>query len=172
MAGPSIDIKITTTRDLIKTVLASINKLTATQVMVGIPAENAPREGEPINNATLGYIHENGAPERNIPARPFLVPGVTDRKDQIADYLGQGAKAALQGKPELAERALMAAGQEGETGAVSRILAGIPPPLSPKTIYNRQHRRVNRRTASETTPLVDTGELKNSITHVLRKVTR
>ncbi|MCJ2023540.1 hypothetical protein, partial [Methylobacterium sp. J-067] len=49
------------------------------RVLIGIPAESMhPGEkGEkPINNAALGYLFEYGQPEKNLPARPHLFPGV------------------------------------------------------------------------------------------------
>src|SRR5882724_12416208 len=68
------------TVDKVKEVQLAIRALANTRVMVGIPSDKAARKGK-INNAQLGYIHEFGAPEVNIPPRPFLVPGVQGAQD-------------------------------------------------------------------------------------------
>ncbi|WP_425530049.1 hypothetical protein, partial [Stenotrophomonas maltophilia] len=62
-------------------VLSAVADLVKTKLLVGIPAETADRaaeagEPQPPNNATIGYAMEFGLPERNIPARPHLLPGV------------------------------------------------------------------------------------------------
>lgn len=68
------------------------------QVLVGIPDSNATRTGGPISNATLGYIHEFGAPEASGPPRPFLIPGVEASLGDVEPYLGDAAEAALEGR--------------------------------------------------------------------------
>jgi hypothetical protein len=68
------------------------------QVMVGIPSKTAerqpdPEEPGPMNNATIGYIMENGSPAANIPERPHLKPGIRDVKDEIVERYKKGGKA-------------------------------------------------------------------------------
>lgn len=36
-------------------IVKAIERLARTKLLVGIPAENDPRPGEPIGNASLGY---------------------------------------------------------------------------------------------------------------------
>jgi hypothetical protein len=145
-----------------------IRSLGRDRVLVGIPAENAlrkPEPGEPreVNNAMLGFIHENGSPARNIPARPFLVPGVRDARAAIAGQLGSASRATLAGKSTDADRTLHAVGLIAQNAVRKRIVNGPFEPLKPKTLAARR-----RKGRTGTKPLIDTGQLKNSITYVVR----
>lgn len=154
-----------TVNDRMPALLKAMSALVKSEVLVGVPAESTERnDGEPINNATLGYIHETGAPAAGIPARPFLIPGVAAVEDKVADQLGKGAQAALKGDQRAVDQRLHAAGLVAETSVKNTINAGIAPALSDSTIANRQ-----RRGRTGTVPLVDTGKLRNSITHVVRR---
>ena len=165
--------KLTTTKDRLPDVLAAIKALTKSEVLIGVPHENAPRSdaedaarkasGEPITNAEIGYINEFGSPEVNIPARPHLIPGVESVKDKVASILGNGARKALSGDPGAAQTALTKAGLAGETAVKDRINEGPHVPLAPATLAARRRRG---RTGEK--PLVDTGQYRNSITHVVR----
>jgi hypothetical protein len=162
------------TVDKVQSVLDALQVLNQTRVMVGIPGEKAARRGTPITNAALGYIHENGAPEINLPARPFLVPGVSKVKTQTASLLRQAGVAALDGKPTVVRKIYMAAGQTAVNSVTAVIRAGIPPPLKPGTVARRRVRsrgsnyRRKATTAAQTIPLIDTGQLLRSVTYVLR----
>jgi phage gpG-like protein len=155
--------KITT--DNVAKVLASIQELAGKQVLVGIPATKAEREdGEPINNAQLGYIHEYGAPASNIPARPFLIPGVAHAQESINNHLQKAAKAAMSGNDEKVDTELNATGLIAQAGARNEINNGNFEALSARTLADRRKRG---RTGDK--PLIDTGQLRNSITYVIRK---
>jgi hypothetical protein len=158
--------------DHTKQLAAALKALGTNKVLVGIPQENSPRPGSPIGNASLGYIHELGSPARNIPARPFLVPGVTKSKDQWLKKFEQAAHAALAGEPLLMRRHLGEAGQIAVNRVKQTIQAGIPPPLQPATVAARRQRTPGSRyrrkatTAADVTPLIDTGAMINSIVWV------
>lgn len=153
------------TIDNVAKVLASIQDLAGKQVLVGIPATKAEREdGEPINNAQLGYIHEYGAPASNIPARPFLIPGVSHAQESINNHLQKAAKAAASGNEEKVDAELNATGLIAQAGARNEINNGTFEALSPVTIAARRKRG---RTGDK--PLIDTGQLRNAITYVIRK---
>lgn len=162
--------------DKTKGLLASLALLTKREVLVGIPSDKTQRkDGEGLTNAALGYIHETGAPEANIPARPFLVPGVRKAQDKIAKYMRQAADAALKGDTERVTRAMGAAGQAAASSAQMTIREGIAPPLAQATVTARRRRskgskyRRNATTPSQTTPLIDTGQLLRAITWVIRE---
>jgi phage gpG-like protein len=153
--------------DNVAKVLASIQELAGKQVMVGIPASKAEREEgdtEPINNAQLGYIHEYGAPASNIPARPFLIPGVAHAQDSINNHLQKAVKAAMSGDDEKVDVELNATGLIAQAGARNEINNGNFEALSARTLVDRRKRG---RTGSK--PLIDTGQLRNAITYVIRK---
>lgn len=142
--------------------------LTERRVLVGVPAATAPRQGDdgrqgPINNAALGYIQEFGSPEANIPARPFLVPGVRNATGPITDRLKIAAQAALRGADASAlDRQLHAIGITARDAVQQEITDGQFVPLAPSTIANRRRRG---RTGDK--PLIDTGQLRQAITYVV-----
>jgi hypothetical protein len=152
-------------------VMKAIELLANTRVMVGVPAEEALRQPEPgekstpINNAALAYIHENGAPEAKIPPRPFLKPAVAGMSDEIASRLNTIADAALNGRPEAVSKGFHALGLRAQAAVRNKINEGVPPPLSPVTI---KRRLAKGRTGTK--PLIDTGQLRNAITYVIRMV--
>ncbi|MGC5779838.1 hypothetical protein [Methylobacterium sp. NFXW15] len=150
---------------------------TRQRLLIGIPAEKAERGDGGPNNATLGYIHEYGAPEANIPARPFLMPGMEAAQSMIVDELAKAfakgiSLAAVQGDVSAGKAALTDGLHRAGLKAVSiiqgRITAGLSPPLAERTVYARLHRKKNRRSGSDMKPLIDTGQLLRSISYVIR----
>jgi hypothetical protein len=173
------------TKDRSKAVIAALRMLTDREVLVGIPREKAMRqEGEPINSAALGYIHEFGSPARNIPARPFLHPGVASIRDEAVKRFAAGARAAMGGDSAAMSKTLDDVGLLAQRAVRLRIAEGIAPPLTLAALESRlrRHKRrkglreeIERRKAGEgpspedSTPLVDTGQLKNAIAYVIRE---
>jgi hypothetical protein len=157
---------VTVTKDLTKEIAKATRELSKTRVMVGIPAIKAARDdGEPINNAALGYIHENGAPEVNIPARPWLMPGIDTKKEVIEDQLKAAGQAALDGNVISMRRYLNATGLVGADAAKRKITTGPFVPLKPATLAARR-----RRGRTGTKPLLDTAQMRASVTYVIRKI--
>lgn len=169
--------------DRLKEVLQSINGLVQKQVLVGIP-DSAPerKDDAPLSNAAIGYIQETGSPANNLPARPFLVPGVAAAQPKTLPQLQKATEAALDGNLNGAERRMSAAGMAAQNSVRKRINSGISPALSEVTLRERARRgrkgaqeELDRRAAGEkpgidlAKPLVDTGQLRNSITYVIRK---
>lgn len=159
-------------------------------VLIGIPREKAPREDDSqMNNAARAYILENGSAAAHIPARPFLVPGVEAALPRAKSYLMQGVKKAIKGDQGAIDKALTAAGITAEREVVKKINSNIPPPLSPFTVMWRHRDRGGRPRKSELAyealinigytaaqaqaatgikSLVNTGEMRNSVTHIVR----
>jgi hypothetical protein len=180
----------TMTTDKMQSIIDAINKLTKKDVLVGIPDSAPERTDTPITNAQIGYVMETGSPAHNVPARPFLVPGVADVQDQCADRLGKAADAALSGNQASAERQMTAAGLIAESSVKKKIGSNIPPALSPETIRNRHKSRQTKsiradenaylkavasgtdpaqaQTEAGIIPLINSGALRNSITHIVR----
>lgn len=155
--------------DNVRKVANSMRALAENQVLVGVPQEEAPRKGEPISNAQLGYIHETGAPEANIPARPHLVPGVSESRDDWLPRLRESVKASFEGRDSAVLGNMNGAGLIAQNAVHKKIQANIPPPLAESTVYARQHRKKNRRKASTVTALIDTGQYLKSLIYVIRK---
>lgn len=172
------------TRDRLPGLLDALKRAAQVECLVGIPAANATRDdGSAVNNAARGYIHEFGAPEAHIPARPFLIPGVREARERIANQIGIGMRELFAGRGiDAYRRRLEAAGMIARNSVVLRINSGIGPALADATLRARA-RRVASRTAERdelasraagnapsmatVTPLVDTAEMRNSIAWVL-----
>jgi phage gpG-like protein len=162
---------LTVTKDLTKELDRALKGLVEKRVLVGIPAENAqrqpdPDDSQPLSNAAIGYLMETGSPAANIPARPFLEPGVRDAADEIQRRLSATAKAALDGDASAVDKGLTAVGLVAEAAVKRRITEGSFEPLAPATLKARKARG---RTSEK--PLLDTGQLRNVVTHVIRRAT-
>jgi hypothetical protein len=167
----------------------AIKRLANTTIMVGIPSDQEQphydekgghakgvekRTDTPsgIGNANIGYIHETGA--GNVPPRPWLSPGVRANQRQWTAYMRRAGVLSFEGKPDAAEKAWHAAGMNAVDGVKDRIQSNIPPPLSEVTVARRRQRSAGssyRRkaiTASDTTALIDTAQLINSVSYVIR----
>jgi hypothetical protein len=147
----------------------AILKLTKSEVLIGIPDSGSARQpdpGEPAppSNAVIGYIQEFGAPERNIPARPFLVPGVESITPKAAELLRKAGRAALFGDSGAVETALNQIGLIGQSAVQQKITDGPFAPLSERTLKARKARK---RTGEK--PLIDTGQLRRSVTYIVRR---
>lgn len=158
-----------TIKDRVPEILKAVRDLTKKEVLVGVPDENAGRQPEPgepadVSNAVIGYVMEFGDPERNIPARASLVPGVTSAIPDITKRMKSGAEQALSGSPEAAEKAMHAAGLMAQAAVQRKITDGPFVPLSPVTLAERRRRG---RTGEK--PLIDTGQYRRAITYVIRK---
>ena len=138
-------------------------------VLVGIPAEDTERkvpegESEPINNATLLAINNFGSPAGNIPARPVMEIGIRNAQEQIAEEFKRAAQNALkQGFAAL---------------SIFYNRAGIIASNSIKKAINSQDdidapsdaTLAARRSAGfkGTKALIVTGQMRNSITYVVK----
>lgn len=192
---------LTVKRNDLDAVVKALQELASKEVMVGIPASTAEREEDdssPLNNAELGYIHENGSPVQNIPARPFLVPGVESQMDSITSHMEKAMRAALKGDSTKLDNELNAVGLVASTGARYEIQHGDFVPLKPATVLNRRKNRKTKsmrdserrylklfgKAASDVDvpidyiglqedsgiqPLINTGQLRDAITYVIRQ---
>lgn len=144
----------------------AVEYLASMEVVAGIPDIKADRhkQNEPLNNAQILYIHDNGSPSMNIPPRPVLEPGIQLAQAKINALLVKAGDSALAGKNP--EKLLHAVGVAAQNGLRKRITQGPFVPLAKSTLKARKRRG---RTGSR--PLVDTGELRNALSYVVRKKT-
>lgn len=182
---------LTTTLDNTAKFFRAIDALTGTRVMVGVPEDKTQRkDSSGITNSQLAYIHEHGEPTAHIPARPFMIPGVERVRGDTVNLLKIAAEKALDGDPAAVERQLHRVGLVNQASIRGVITEGIPPPLAASTIAGRirrvkgKKRRASIQSALDVgtpasrqggveglfTPLVLSGQLRNAITYVLRKV--
>ncbi|SPP31659.1 hypothetical protein ARAF_0801 [Arsenophonus endosymbiont of Aleurodicus floccissimus] len=99
-------------------------------MLVGIPAENSEREDISFSNAAIGYINEFGSPAKNIPARPYLIPGICSVEAKTTAELKIAAKAILDAQPDKVDQALNRAGEIAVQGMQPVITQSNFVPLS------------------------------------------
>jgi hypothetical protein len=118
-------------------------------------SDNTVHTGRDFTNVELAVIHEYGAPAAGIPERSFLRSTFFGGRPTYIAMLRVLLKKVYEQKMEL-KRALGLVGSKIAGDVKRRITqgAGIPPPLKSATIARKGSSR----------PLVDTGQLKNSIT--------
>jgi hypothetical protein len=158
---------LTVVRNNLAKISKAIDALGRSRVMVGVPSDKSSRSGDPITNAALAAIMENGAPEVNIPPRPFLKPGIATVQPQIAAGLRRAGEFALQGRADAVDRQLHRVGAIGRDAIKAKITDGPFEPLKPATIAARKRKRKGRNNA-DVKPLIDTGALRASISYVIR----
>lgn len=166
----------------------AMRELTDQDVYIGIPEdENARKEAghKGISNAYLGYIHEFGVPEKNIPARPHLIPGITDIRKEAGDILEATAKAILDGQANVSQ-GLNKIGLLGQNAVRARFVKNDWPPLKDGTLDRKallkdddgnvlkdkkgnKKRKKSRRERERLNPLIDTSQLRRAHTYVIRK---
>lgn len=180
--GTGLRVKSDTLPALVKAMAA----LASREVLVGFPEESADRPSEgggkqSITNAALAYIHDNGAPEARIPARPFMIPAIESVKPQVTKTLARAAQYALAGEANKVDEGFERVGMLAVKAIRDTINAGIPPALAESTVRARARRgrkgaqeELNRRDAGHgaslqlAKPLIDTAEMLKSSNYVVR----
>lgn len=178
---PGVKIVVERTREVADAIAA----LGAQRTMVGWPQSTADRDAfGDMNNPTLAYIHNNGAPEANIPARPALDIGIRKAQGKINERLKKAGRAALDGNRAASLAQMQRMGQEAADSVRAAIADGIPPPLKSSTLRARaRQRRYGRREAAAelasraagnepgvglAKPLLFSGQLMRSVNWVIR----
>jgi hypothetical protein len=114
-----------------------------------------------VNNAELLYIHTNGSPLKNIPARPVLEPALEDTQNRalIEPELRDVITSSLDGNQAAALQHLNRAGLLGQNAARGWFTNGKNhwAPNAPSTIRRKGSSR----------PLIDTGSMRQAITFVV-----
>jgi hypothetical protein len=184
----SVDLGFEVGFDGLADLMKALAVMEAKDVVAGFPQEDEkPREDEdgnpsPITNAALGYIHNTGMPEQNIPARPFMVEGIESKEEPIGEAMKTAGSFALEGNAQGVEQALNAVGLIAKNGIQMKILDGPFDPLADSTLEARAARgrqgaqaELDRRENGEdpgvdlARPLNDTGQMRNAVNYALRE---
>lgn len=129
------------------------------KVYIGVPASNnGIHKDSKINIATLLALHVYGAPTRGIPQRDPLRPPLIANAQRYTDLMAQGIKNALANgtDPNVVYEKI---GIVASNDVKDYFVSGSFKPLDQKTI--------DRKGSSK--PLIDTGEMRSSITYEVRK---
>lgn len=151
----------------------SLKWLKKNSVYVGIPEDKSKRKNEEknseITNAELLFIHTNGSPVNNIPPRPVIEPAIQDDKDRLTSMLKKAAKLVIDGKEDEALKQLKMVGMRGQNVSKNWFTSEKNnwPPNSPSV-----KREKEKKGSTNPRPLIDTGELRNSITYLIKSEKR
>ncbi len=186
MSNIELNLSIT---DHMGDLLKALDAIVAKEVLVGFPDDGKAREDEngnptPITNAAIAYVQDRGSPEANIPARPFMVPGIESRQDSIADGMKHVIVAALDGQRQATDLSLHMVGTIARDAIKAKILDGPFEPLAESTLRSRQAHggdigkaageELSRRKAGEdpgvdlSRPLNRSGQLRQGVEYLIR----
>lgn len=165
---PQVSIKV---ESHTKELSASLKRMQKAVVLVGIAkgSKGDAREDGGPPNSLLGWVHERGSPSANIPARPFLRPGIEDAKDEVKEGLKAAMRAALKGDEDGMNAELEKTGTIAVSSVKTKMREGPFEPLKSDTIRNRnrsrgtQGKRENEVQGQNIKPLINTGALRDAI---------
>ncbi len=155
MSSKSVKVKVR--KDNTKQLLKKLESMKRLDLLVGVPQEETEREDNEITNAQLMFIHSEGSPAHNIPPRPVIEMTLKEEKEKISEKFKKALNVVVKGgdpRTELEKLGIYVVNKiKAKFG--SEDLA----PLQPATIKAKGSDR----------PLIDTGQLRDSITYVVRK---
>lgn len=145
----------------------TLNKMMENKVYVGIADDTTEREADDtgITNAELLFIHTNGSPVNNIPPRPVIEPAIYNDKDRLADMMKKAAQLFMEGRDEEAIKQLQRVGMRGQNVSRKWFVdeKNDWPPNAPAV----REAKI-RKGSTDPKPLIDTGELRKSITYFVK----
>lgn len=187
--------KVISKVDHLASIADSLRKLANQMVLVGIPEEKSIRKEPGLTNAQLAFMHErgfrtlkwdvydafmkkrggvfkskkqmdailgylyaNGDPYFDVPARPFLEPAIEANLEMLKGWQEKAIKAAFEGRDT--QVPLNQIGIKASQAVKNWFTdpRNEWPPNSKFTIALK----------GSSKPLIDTGQLRNSITYVIR----
>ena len=140
--------------------------LSAGDVYVGVHKDDAERlpqndEEETLNNAQIAAIHEFGL---GVPERSFLRSTIRAEQQRYKTLFAAEMRRELKRKHADPKRPLHVVGNVAASDVQQTIARGVQPGLSEATLEKRRERGF-----SGTKPLIETGQLKSSITYSVGK---
>lgn len=128
------------------------------EVVVGVTRASAGRDqtGE-INNAELAATHEFGTKDGHIPERSFIRSSMTEHRQDYVSAQAANLRKVVRGEMPF-EKSLDLLGLRAAADVQANIRRGDFKPLEQSTIDRKGSKA----------PLIDTGNLRQSITHEVR----
>ncbi|CAQ85199.1 MULTISPECIES: phage virion morphogenesis protein [Photorhabdus] len=141
----------------LKALEARIRALGKKKVVVGVPAsKNSRNEESSVSNTVVAAAQEFGVPG-HIPERSFLRSTLRENKESAVKFLASKLKEAIVSGDGL-NTPFELLGEKMAGEVKRKIQSGISPPLAPETITRK----------GSSKPLIDTGQLLQSITYEVR----
>lgn len=124
---------------------------------------------KPVPVAYVATIHEWGDPESGIPARPFMRPTVARERKNWEAYVASAAKDVVAGTLSMED--MFEALGLNVSGEIARSIAAVTAPeLKKATIAAKRRKMANTGlTGRLDKPLVETGLMIDTVTHIVEK---
>lgn len=157
-------VTVSVNRKKITSITARMKAAGNLTVVVGVMGEKAAAmhaaspESARLTNVEIGLIHEFGAPKAHIPERSFLRSTFAEQREKVIQVAAKAAQKVYADESGF-ERRLGQIGLYLAAEVKKKIVSKIAPPNAPSTIARK----------GSSTPLVDTGQLLDSITHAIKR---
>lgn len=157
-------------------VIERFRSLASVELAVGVHSDAEPHPDSAASMALIASVHEFGSPDLGIPERAPIRKTIAARREEYISTMQRIGRAVTKGTP--VEAALNIFGQKVASDIQSTIEDGLKPALAESTVKGRQRRlagndgeaRNDVFTDTESwLPLIDTGRLRASYRHELRK---
>ena len=135
-------------------------EMTNTRILVGIPQDNK-ADSKYATNAQKLYYNSKGSPARNIPPRPVLEPAIEDKFEVISNEIKEGASKGLEGD-------MQGFYDNYERAGLMAFTASVDWFDNPKNNWKPNAESTIKAKGSDS-PLIDTGEMRKSITYAITK---
>lgn len=160
-------------KEIMKALEEKLKEIAQTDILVGIPKEaTQQKDGETFYLADIATINNFGSKSKNIPARPFGTTLMPRYGKRIMDFYRKEVAEALKGKRKV-KVALNRVGLTAAGFMKTNLSAGKWKPNAPITIHggwmNRGGKSFYVKGKGSAHPLIDIGQMRQSITWILRK---
>ena len=161
----------------LKEVMKRAEQLNRMQLVVGIPSDGKPRQSSEedtntdITNIELGLIHEFGVPEKGIPERSFMRSTASEEAENLSQLTNVMVTECLSGQIT-PKNALSKVGAYLQGKIIEKITDGEFQPNTPETLKRKLtpvKNKKKKRAKDANKPLIDTGQLRASITYEVRE---
>lgn len=142
-----------------KKIMSNVKKADCWVTAVGYPGEKFSGDNARDNIAERAATHEYGTRNGKIPSRPFMRQSFENNSRKISKRLAMEYDKVIIGK-QSTQDGLSRVGEFMVGIIKATIRRGDFKPLRPRTILRK----------GSSKPLIDTGEMRNSTTHVERKM--
>lgn len=156
--------------DYTEELIRNLTELASKELSVGLLGDMAAGQAHDDDKMTileLGIIHEYGAPEANIHARPVIQIVFLQHEEEFVDLMSKGIDAVMRGEmttDEMYDRLGTYAAE-----LVRQMYLDPSKPVEPIKTSTAKHKRFS---PGSTNPLVDSGILAKTASHETRPVER